>query len=87
MRPILATVGLLGFVGVYSEFLLASVFLTSTNQQTLAVGLNGLIAAQRNANFGVFCAGSLLASLPVLILYLSLQRFLVGGLTSGAVKG
>ncbi|BEP13023.1 ABC transporter permease subunit [Acidothermaceae bacterium B102] len=87
VRPILATVGLLTFVAIYSEFLLASVFLTSTSKQTLAVGLYGLIAAQRNANFGVFCAGSLLASLPVLILYLSLQRFLVGGLTSGAVKG
>lgn len=87
VRPILATVGLLTFVGVYSEFLLASVFLTSTNKQTLAVGLYGLISAQRNANFGVFCAGSLLASLPVLILYLSLQRFLVDGAISGAVKG
>ena len=87
VRPILATVGLLTFVGIYSEFLLASVFLTSTNKQTLAVGLYGLISAQHNANFGVFCAGSLLASLPVLALYLSLQRFLVGGLTSGAVKG
>ncbi len=87
VRPILATVGLLTFVGIYSEFLLASVFLTSTNKQTLAVGLYGLISAQHNSNFGVFCAGSLLASLPVLALYLSLQRFLVGGLTSGAVKG
>ena len=62
-------------------------FLTSTNHQTLAVGLYGLVSAHHNTNYGVFSAGSLLASLPVLVLYLSLQRFLVGGLTSGAVKG
>jgi arabinogalactan oligomer/maltooligosaccharide transport system permease protein len=87
VRPILATVGLLAFVGIFSEYLVASIFLTSTNKQTLAVGLYGLISAQHNANFGVFCAGALLASLPTLLLYLGLQRYLVGGLTSGAVKG
>ena len=87
VRPSWPRWALLTFVGIYSEFLRPSVFLTSTNKQTLAVGLYGLISAQHNSNFGVFCAGSLLASLPVLVLYLSLQRFLVGGLTSGAVKG
>lgn len=87
VTPILATVGLLSFVATYSEFLLASIFLTDGDKQTLAVGLYGTIAGQRNANFGEFCAGALLASLPVMVLYLVLQRFLVGGLTSGSVKG
>lgn len=87
VTPILATVALLSFVGAYSEFLLASIFLSDGSKQTLAVGLYGLISGQRNANFGEFCAGALLAALPVLALYLGLQRFLVGGLTSGSVKG
>lgn len=87
VRPILATVGMLTFVSTFGEYFLASVFLTDPTRKTLAVGLEGLLTGQRNANFGVFCAGSLLAALPVLLLYLALQRFLVGGLTSGSVKG
>ncbi|MET4638038.1 sugar ABC transporter permease [Mycetocola sp. 2940] len=87
VKPILATVALLTFVGTYSEIMLASVFLTESDSKTVAVGLYGLIQGQRNANFGVFSAGALLASLPVLIVYLGLQKYLVGGLTDGSVKG
>ena len=87
VKPILATVALLTFVGTYGEVLLSSVFLTANESKTLAVGLFGLIDGQRNTNFGVFSAGALLASLPVLAMYLGLQRFLVAGATSGSVKG
>ncbi|MEO7130222.1 MAG: sugar ABC transporter permease [Dermatophilaceae bacterium] len=84
--PILATVGMLSFVGLFSEFLLASIFLKDSENQTLAVGLWSLLKADRNKYFGPFCAGALLASVPVMALYFSVQRFLVGGLTAGSVK-
>jgi arabinogalactan oligomer / maltooligosaccharide transport system permease protein len=87
VAPILAISGLLGFIGTINEFLLANVFLKSSNSKTLAVGLYGLIADQRNANFGMFCAGSLLTAIPTVLLFQYLQRYIVSGLTAGAVKG
>ena len=79
--------GLLAFVGVIGEFLLASIFLRDTGAKTLAVGLYGIIDADRSNNLGLFAAGSLLTALPVILLFQYLQRYIVGGLTSGGVKG
>ncbi|MFT3887975.1 MAG: sugar ABC transporter permease [Arachnia sp.] len=84
--PILVTVFMLVFVNLYSEFMLASIFLRDAKQQTLGVGLWALQSADKNAFFGQFAAGALLASLPVVIIYMSLQKQLIGGLTSGSVK-
>jgi arabinogalactan oligomer / maltooligosaccharide transport system permease protein len=87
ITPILAVTGLLGFIAYVSEFLMANVFLTDPESKTLAVGLYGLVAGERNNNFGVFAAGGLLAAIPTVALFQVLQRFIVGGLTTGAVKG
>ncbi|MGB6021328.1 MAG: sugar ABC transporter permease [Ornithinimicrobium sp.] len=86
VSPILATVAILAFVGLWGEFLLASIFLTDVSEQTLAVGLYATREADRNALFGQFVAGALIASIPVVLVYLALQKQLVGGLTSGSVK-
>lgn len=87
VRPILVTVFMVSFVGLFGEFMLASIFLTDVGKQTLGVGLYGMqFGNQRNALFGEFAAGALLASIPIMVLYLSFQRQLVGGLTSGSVK-
>lgn len=85
--PILAVTGLIGFITAVNEFILANVFLTDAGSKTLAVGLYGLVAGERNNNFGVFCAGSLLTAIPTVALFQFLQRYIVGGLTAGAVKG
>jgi arabinogalactan oligomer / maltooligosaccharide transport system permease protein len=87
IRPILAVTGLLAFVSVIGEFLIASIFLTDTRVKTLAVGLYGIIESDRSNNLGVFAAGALLTALPVVLLFQYLQRHIVGGLTAGAVKG
>ncbi len=86
VMPILVTVGMLSFVGLFSEFLLASIFLKDADNQTLAVGLWSLLKADKNKYFGPFCAGALLASLPVMGLYFAVQKWLVSGLTQGSVK-
>ena len=85
--PVLAVVCLLSFIGTFNEYILASLFLNDPSQQTIAVGLHGFISGQFATNWGPFAAGSLLASLPIVVLFLSLQKYIVNGLTAGAVKG
>jgi arabinogalactan oligomer/maltooligosaccharide transport system permease protein len=87
VAPILAVTGLLVFIATINEFLLANLFLTDPEAKTLSVGLFGLITAERNNNFGLFCAGSLLTAIPTVAVFHFLQRYIVNGLTSGAVKG
>ena len=86
-RPILAVVFLLQFIGVYSELILASVLITSTEKYTLAVGLQLFIQDQYASRWGVFAAASVLGALPIVLLFVFLQKYLVTGLISGAVKG
>lgn len=87
VTPILAVVGLLSFIGTINEFLMANIFLTQAETKTLAVGLYGLIYGERNNNFGMFAAGTLITAIPTVALFFALQRYIVGGLTAGAVKG
>ena len=87
VRPILVVVALLTFIGTYSEYVLARVLLTDKYMYTLAVGLNQMVSQQFAQQWGVFSAGALLAALPTIILFMFFQRYLVGGLTTGAVKG
>jgi arabinogalactan oligomer / maltooligosaccharide transport system permease protein len=87
IAPILAISGLLAFIGTINEFLMANVFLRSDDSKTLAVGMYGLISGERNNNFGMFCAGCLLTAIPTVVVFQLLQRYIVSGLTAGAVKG
>ena len=86
-RPILAVVAIIVFMGTFSEFVLARVLLRGTENLTLMVGLQMFIAEHTTAKWGIFAAGSFLASLPVVVVYLLLQDLIVGGLTTGSVKG
>ncbi len=87
ITPILVVSGLLIFVGTIAEFLMASIFLTSNDTKTLAIGLYGLIDSDRSNNLGVFAAGGVMTAIPVVLLFLYLQRYIVGGMTAGGVKG
>jgi arabinogalactan oligomer/maltooligosaccharide transport system permease protein len=85
--PVLAVTALLSFIGTFNEFVLASLFLQDINQRTVAVGLQQFVGAQFGQNWGPFAAGSLLAAIPLVGLFLSLQRYIIGGLTAGSIKG
>ncbi|MFE9959474.1 sugar ABC transporter permease [Micromonospora sp. NPDC005299] len=87
VAPILAVTALLSFIGTINEFMIANVFLTNTDSKTLAVGMFGLVAGERNNNFGMFAAGTLLTAVPTVLVFQLLQRYIVSGLTAGAVKG
>jgi arabinogalactan oligomer/maltooligosaccharide transport system permease protein len=85
--PVLAVVGLLSFISAFNEFILASTVLQTPHRFTLAVGMRGFIDQKYDQHWGPFAAGALLATIPVLVLFQFLQRFIVEGLTGGAVKG
>ncbi|WP_084129134.1 sugar ABC transporter permease [Demequina sp. NBRC 110055] len=87
VTPILAVVGLLAFISAFGDFILAKIVLVSQDQWTLAVGMYQWVSNQLSANWGLFSAGAVIASIPVLIIFLSLQKYIVGGLTAGSVKG
>lgn len=85
--PVLAVVGLLAFIGMINDFLIASVLLQDTKNYTLAVGLQQFVSGRYDEKWGPFTAGALLASIPVIVLFQFLQRYIVEGLTAGSVKG
>jgi arabinogalactan oligomer / maltooligosaccharide transport system permease protein len=87
VTPIVAVVGLLSFIATFGEFILARIILTSERNWTLAVGMYAWVSDQLNANWGLFAAGAVIGSVPILALFLFLQKYIVGGLTAGSVKG
>lgn len=87
VAPILAVVALLSFVGTFSDFLLAKLILQSEKNWTLAVGLYQWVSDQLSANWGLFAAGAVISAIPVVALFIFLQKYIVSGLTAGSVKG
>jgi len=87
VRPVLAVIFMLSFIGTYGDYLLAKVMLTNTQKYTVAVGLTLFIGDQYGQKWGQFAAGAVMAAIPTMILFYISQSQLQGGLTSGAVKG
>lgn len=85
--PVLAVVALLSFIGTLNEFVVASALLQTQDNFTLPVGMQFLVSQKYQEQWGPFTAGVVLAAIPVVILFAFLQRFIVHGLTGGAVKG
>jgi multiple sugar transport system permease protein len=85
-RPGIIATALYGFLLCWDEFLYALIFTSTSNAKTIPVAIAEFTG--RNAvDFGLIAAGGVLASLPPLLITLVFQRYLLGGLSSGAVKG
>ena len=84
--PILAVVGLLSFISAFNDFVLARTILTSQENWTLAIGMNIWVGGNEK-NWDWFASGAVIAAIPILLLFLFLQKYIVAGLTGGAVKG
>jgi ABC-type maltose transport system permease subunit len=87
VRPILAVIAILSFIGTYSDFLIARVMIKSSEYYTLALGMTLFIRGQYTQQWGVFSAAALMGAIPIVIVFMVLQKQLIGGLSSGAVKG
>ena len=86
-KPVLIYVGLTSFTAAWVDFIFARLVLTSRDKWTVAVGMFDLATSAQNANFTLFAAGAVLIAVPITLLFVALQKFLVQGLTAGASKG
>lgn len=88
-KPILALGLLLAFVGPYTDYALANVFITSPNLWTLALGLYKVSegVGGQGLDYAKFSAFSFIMGAPILILYIVFQKYIISGLTLGGVKG
>ena len=87
VAPVLAVQMLLSYIGVTSDYVLASILLSDPTKYTLATGLQSFISDPYSKDWSMFTAGAVLAALPTVILFLFLQKFITSGLSAGAVKG
>lgn len=87
-KPIIIYTAVTAFMTPWMDFILASMVLTSPEQKTVAVGLYGMIMdnADLYNNFTTFAAGCVIVSIPTIILYIALQKYMISGITAGAVK-
>jgi len=86
VQPALAVTALFAFLGGWNEFVMANVLMTGKEMWTLPVGLFSLQRDYR-IPWGYFAAGAVVNAIPVMLLFLGLQRYLVSGLAAGSVKG
>lgn len=86
ITPILITVGLLAFIGAYGDFIIARVLLKSADKLTVMVGLFLFRSDRFDVDFGKITAGAVIAMLPVILMYFPLQKYVISGMTTGAVK-
>jgi arabinogalactan oligomer/maltooligosaccharide transport system permease protein len=85
-RPALAITALFSFMTAWNEFILAATLMDKEDMYTAPVGLKFFVGGF-SQQWGYFAAGSILVSIPVVALFLYLQKYLVSGLTAGSVKG
>ena len=86
-KPMLAVNFLFTFIGIYSEFILTSLVINTNNKKTLPLGLNDFIADRFAQHWTQFAAAAVVTSIPILIVFMAMQRYLVSGLARGAVRG
>jgi arabinogalactan oligomer/maltooligosaccharide transport system permease protein len=85
-KPAIAVTALFSFMTGWNEFILAATFMDQESMYTAPVGLRFFVSGY-SEQWGYFAAGAIIVSIPVVALFLYLQKYLVSGLTAGAVKG
>ncbi|MBO5027202.1 MAG: ABC transporter permease subunit [Clostridia bacterium] len=89
-KPIIVYTVLTSFISPWCDFIFANTIISDRDKYTVALGLYKMINAEKNSfndNFTVFCAGAFVVGGIIVTLFMSMQRYYVEGVTSGAVKG
>lgn len=85
--PQLAVLFLFSFIATYSEYVITSIFLQTPGKMTLALGLQSFISDQFAAHWTLFSAAAVISSIPIMAVFMGLQKFIQNGLVAGGVKG
>jgi arabinogalactan oligomer / maltooligosaccharide transport system permease protein len=85
-KPAVAVTALFSFMTAWNEFIQAATFMNKEEMYTMPVGLRFFVGGY-SQQWGYFAAGSIVAAIPIMALFMFLQKYLVSGLTAGAVKG
>ena len=86
-RPVLAVIFIITFTNLFAEYILASTLITSTSNYTMPVGLQLFVSSDYSAKWGNLAAAALIGAAPIVATFLIAQKQIIGGLTTGAVKG
>ena len=87
IKPIVSFVGVTAFIVPWMDFIFPRLILSSQENWTLAIGLFNMIHGIDTNDYTVFAAGAVLVAVPITILYIAMQKFLIEGITAGASKG
>jgi arabinogalactan oligomer/maltooligosaccharide transport system permease protein len=85
--PILTFIAVSNFIGPWMDFIFARLVLRTDANKTLAIGLFEMVTGRGNTEFTTFAAGAVLVAIPITILFLFLQKYIIEGLKAGANKG
>ena len=85
MFPGIVSVFVFGFIGAWNELIAGSIFISTPEMWTIPVGLKTLIG-KYNVEWGLLMAGGVMALLPTAVMFAAMQKFIVEGMTAGAVK-
>lgn len=85
-KPIITFVAMTQFMAPWMDFIFPRMILSSDEKKTLAIGLFDMISSDTNNNFTMFAAGAVLVAVPITILYVCLQKYLIQGITAGPSK-
>ncbi|WP_195428839.1 ABC transporter permease subunit [Clostridium sp. D46t1_190503_E9] len=86
LRNMLIVIFLFAFIGAYGEFMISSAILKNAEAQTIITGLQKFIKDQFSANWTMYSAAAVMASLPIVFIFMLLQKYIATGLVSGSVK-
>ena len=86
-KPIIVYCAVSQFMMPWMDYILPNLLYTGESTRTIAVGLYTMISGNENSNFTIFAAGAVLIAIPITILYLLFQKYLVEGIAAGADKG
>ena len=87
ITPIVSFVGVTAFITPWMDFIFPRLIISSSENWTLALGLFNMIVGQETNDYTMFAAGAVLVAVPITILYVAMQKFLIEGITAGASKG
>jgi len=86
IQPMVVTIGILAFMSTYGDFIIANLLLKGNENITVMVGIYQFTQQRFDTNWGVVTAGTVVAAIPVAILFFFAQKSILGGIVAGAVK-